>query len=88
MSLNLIRSTKIKKLLISLSAIFLIAFSAIGWSQVIDKAPLKEQTKEDVYWLKTNSDVGHDKKYRWYGKTKEGRYIKKEDDRSCKVCGG
>ena len=78
-----------KKLIFTITCSTLVLFSTIGLAFTTTiEVPKGERNKEEVFWLNTNSNVRHNKKCRWYGKTKEGRYTKKKEGRACKVCGG
>lgn len=59
-------------------------------SKDIPTSPKTEGVRESskVFWLNTNSRVRHNKSCRWFGKTKRGRFCKKEEGRACGICGG
>lgn len=46
------------------------------------------ESAQKAYWINGNSKKRHNKKCRYYGKTKKGYYTNKAEGVACKICGG
>lgn len=57
------------------------ATPATGQLQLFDSeaAAQKHCPKDEVVWLNTNSGIYHEKGMRWYGNTKHGAYVCRQE---------
>lgn len=60
----------------------------LGKAEPTPSVSRPEATSTLDHWLNTNGNTRHNRRCRWYGNTKRGRYCGPDEGSACGICGG